>query len=343
MELDRVAPLEDAARSIDGALDELQAVASAARHGDQLAAAIVDAHAAGLRRLVELAERPEAISADPELAELLWVQGTRADDGAVGAMAGRIDALRSSIEQSGVPGLLNAADRLISDLLELYGWALGRAIEVLDQTDQGAALERALEDPVIGALLLAHGMSPVPLAERVRHVLAACATTLGDQAGQVELVDADDETGVVSLVVTGGDDKQRWRTRLAVERAVRDLVPDVVQLHIEGADAEPRGTPSPTIIPVTSIGRRRTSTWAEVPALGALAEGEVLRLRHGGVALVACRVGTDLFVARDPFTTNSLRLVSTAPPVVEAADGTCFAFSDPLPTHRAGDVIEVLL
>ena len=47
---------------IDGALGELARVSSAARHGDQLAAVVVDAHAAGFRRLLELADDPAALT-----------------------------------------------------------------------------------------------------------------------------------------------------------------------------------------------------------------------------------------------------------------------------------------
>ncbi|MGH9272240.1 MAG: hypothetical protein ACRDZ2_13315, partial [Ilumatobacteraceae bacterium] len=227
--------------------------------------------------------------------------------------------------------------------MELYGWALDHSIGLLHDAGEADALRAALEDPLISALLLGHGLHPAPLAERVEHVLAACAETLGQHAGVVELLEASDGDGHVRLSISGGDEKQRWRTRLTVERAIRELVADVVTLDVEGAEAEPRGTPGPTIIPVTSIGRRRMSRWLEVPGAAALGDGGVLQVAADGVALVACRIGDDWFVARDPFTTDSIRLVATHPPTVEAGDGTRHVFVESLSTHVDGGVVEVLV
>jgi len=335
--------MEDAARSIDRAFDDLRVVASAARHGDQLAAVIVDAHAAAFARLLELAEDPDAVTGDPELAELLWVHEAAGDGDAVEAMASRVDTLRGSIEQSGVPGLVDAADRLIEALTELYGRGLGRAVELLHESGQGETLAAALEDPLVTALLLAHGMHPAPLAERIEHILAACRTSLGEHAGHLELVEASELDGRVRIAISGGDEKQRWRTRLSIERAMRELVADAVDLQFDGAEAEPRAAPGATFIPLTSIGRRRSARWTELPGVAALDDGGVLQVDHDGVAYVACRVGSDFYVALDPFTTNSLRLVATTPPAVEAGDGTRFEFTEPLATHVDGGIVEVLV
>lgn len=335
-------PVDDIA-AIEAALDELAQVGSAARHADQLAAVIVDAHAAGFRRLVELAENPSVLTADPGLAELFWLHQAAGDGAAIDTMGTRVDTLRASIEQCGVPGLLNAADRLVESLSGMYGWALGRAVEVLHGSGQSATLSAALDDTLIGALLLSHGMHPDPLARRVAHVLAACATSLGGHAGNIELLEASDSDGTVRIKLSGGDEKQRWRTRLTVERAIRELVADVVTLDVEGAEAEPRGTPGPTIIPVASIGRRRTSRWAEAPGLADLADGAVTQVAVDGVALIACRIGADWFVTPSPFTTNSLRLIATDPPTVESSDGVRVEFTNPLRTHVDNGIFEIAL
>jgi hypothetical protein len=336
------AALDDAARAIDDALDELGRVSSAARHGDQLAAVVVDAHAAGLRRMLELAADASVLTADLALAEVLWVHEATGPGVAIESLGNRVETLRGAIEQCGVPGLAVAADRLVEALLELEGWALDRAIVLLHESGQSEALAAALEDPLVSALLLAHGLHPAPLAERVEQVLAACATTLGEAGGVVELLSAGDDDGRVRLRVSGGDATQRWRTRLTVERALRELVADVVELDVEGADPEPRGTSNPAIIPITSIGRRRSTRWTELPGVAGLAEGEVRRVAHGGTAFVACRVGTDYYVARDPFTVDGLRLVATSPPTIEASDGTRLVLDDPLPTHVDDHGVEVL-
>jgi hypothetical protein len=335
-------PFAEAGLVVDAALAELASVASAARGGDQLAAAIVNVHAAGFVRLLELATQPAVLTDDAALAELFWVHTAAGDAGAIEDLPARIDALRSAIEQTGVPGLLDAADRLVAAVLDLYGWAFDHAVAVLHDAGDGDALRAALDDPLVGALLLAHGLHPEPLAERVAHALASCTSTLGEHVGRVELVDVSDD-GAVRVAITGGDEQQRWRTRLVIERAIRELVPDVVRIEVDGAAAEPRGTPGPTIIPITSIGRRQTARWLAVPGAADLGDGDVLQVAADGVALLACRVGDDWFVARDPFSANSVVLVATDPPTVEAGDGTRFSFTDPLSTHVDGGVVEVLV
>src|SRR5829696_3988288 len=124
-------PLAEAGLAVDAALADLTAVGSAARGADQLAAAVVNAHAAGFGRLVALASRPAVLTDDPALAELLWVHEVAGQVGEIEDLPARIDALRSSIEQTGVPGLLDAADRLVANVLELYGWAFDRAVALL--------------------------------------------------------------------------------------------------------------------------------------------------------------------------------------------------------------------
>jgi hypothetical protein len=338
-----VSPLPDAAHRIEVALDDLGRVASAARHGDQLVAVIVDAHAAGFRRLLAVADDPAVLTGDAELGEVLWVHEGAGDGAAIETMGTRVDTLRGAIEQCGVPGLAGAADELIDVVTALHGWALGRAIELLHESGQHDAIRAALADELVAALLLAHGMHPEPLADRVERVLAACRTTLGPAGGDVALVSATEADARVVLGISGGDATQRWRTRLTVERALRELVADIVDLQIDGADAEPRGTPSPTIIPLTSIGRRRSARWTELPAATALAPGDVVQLVHEGRKLVACRLGDDVYVAPDPFTTNTLRIVATDPPTVESGDGSRLVLSDPYPTHSDDGVLEVLL
>lgn len=341
--MEEASPLVDAGVRIEAALGDLSRVSSAARHGDQLVAVIVDAHAAGFRRLLELAADPAAFTDDADLAEVLWVHEAAGSGAAIDTMGTRLDTLRSSIEQCGVPGLVSAADRLIDTVTELHGWALGQAIERLHETGQSSTLQAAVDDELIGALLLAHGMHPEPLADRVERVLAACATSLGAHAGRIDLVEVSEDDGRVRIALSGGDEQQRWRTRLTVERALRELVADIVELEVEGADREPRATPGTTFIPLTSIGRRRTATWTALPAAAGLAPGEVVQFVHDGRKLVACRLGTDVFVAPDPFTSNSLRVVAEDPPTVEAGDGTRLVLSDPFPTHVDEGVLEVLL
>ncbi|MEA3215416.1 MAG: hypothetical protein QOJ19_1572 [Acidimicrobiia bacterium] len=351
--------LRDAAQAIAEALGQLSVVASARRHGEELARVVVDAQAAGLERLVELATDPSVLEGDPELAEVLWVHRPfRGDPTMLAELPERVDALLASIAQTGVPGLVEAAEGMLEDLAELYGWALCRAIELLHESGDSAAVRGALDDPLVASLLLAHGLHPDPLEVRVGRALQALAATLGEHGSRAQLQEVTAE-GVVRIEIVGGDPRQAWRSRLAVERALTSALPDAAAVEVSGAGVEPTVERGETaFIPIGSIRRRQASPspgpsrWIEVPELADLADLEVRRLSCDGVGLVACRVGRDYFVTIDTFVTvdtvdtlgsslAGLRLVSLDPPVVEDAHGHRVVFSNPLPTHVSDLGVEV--
>lgn len=338
--------LRDAARAIDEALRQLSVVASARRHGEQLARVVVDAQAAGLERLVELAGDPAVLERDAELAEVLWVHRPfKGDPAMLAELPERVDALLDAIGQTGVPGLVEAAERMLEDLAELYGWALCRAIELLHEAGDTAAVRGALDDPLVASLLLAHGLHPDPLEVRAGRALAALAATLGEHGSRAQLLEVTAD-GLVRIEIVGGDGRQAWRSRLAVERALASALPDAAAVEVSGAGIEPeRGETA--FIPIGSIRRRsarpRPTRWIEVPELADLADLEVRRLLCDGVGLVACRVGRDYFVTLDTLGSSAagLRLVSLDPPAVENAQGDKLVFSDPLPTHVSDLGVEV--
>ena len=195
-----------------------------------------------------------------------------------------------------MPGLVAAADELIDAVTELHGWALGRADRAAPrQPASRRRCEAALDDELIAALLLAHGMHPEPLG-RARRAGAGgvLRRRSAEHAGRIELVEAVEAEARVRLAISGGDAQQRWRTRLTVERALRELVADVVELQIDGAERRAgAGTPS-----TRRSSRSRRSGGAGRRAgpssrrLAALAPGDVVQLVHDGRALVACRSAT---------------------------------------------------
>ena len=161
-------PLQTRGRPDRGRARRPRRVASAARHGDQLAAVIVDAHAAGFRRLLAAGRRSGGAHRRSRAGRgAVGPRGGRSTASAIDTMGARIDTLRSSIEQCGVPGLVDAADALIDAVTELHGWALGRAVDCSTTAVGPTCCGRPSTTSSIAALLLAHGMHPEPLAERV--------------------------------------------------------------------------------------------------------------------------------------------------------------------------------
>jgi nitrite reductase/ring-hydroxylating ferredoxin subunit len=100
--------------------------------------------------------------------------------------------------------------------------------------------------------------------------------------------------------------------KLAIEKAIQDAAPEIVDIQVEGVVAEeprtefgPGGRP---LLPVTTLGsappepRRPTATesdWIEVNEARQTARGSLTKLRFGSVAMVLCNVGGSLYAYRD--------------------------------------------
>ena len=113
----------------------------------------------------------------------------------------------------------------------------------------------------------------------------------------------------------------------------------------------PRRTP--VFIPVDSIRRkapRKTPrTWIDLPELLELADGAIRRITGEDVALIACNLSGDLYVAVDPFgpdtsgSVNGFQMVGFAPLTIESGDGRRLVFDAPLPVQRTDNTIEVMV
>lgn len=344
--------LGDVARTVGDALDRLGVVASARRHGEELARVVVDAHAAGLERLVELAADRLVLEGDPDLAEVLWVHRPfKGDPNALAGLPERVDGLLNSIAQTGIPGLVDAGEQLLDELTALYGWALAHAVELLHEAGDTRAVRATLDDTMVASLLLAHGLHPDPLEQRVQRALDALAPTLGEHGSRAILTEVTAED-VVRVEVVGGDARQRWRSRLAVERALEQALPEAPGIEVSGAEAGPTLERGETVfVPLSAIRRRqqRPTRWMAVPELAELADLEARRIACDGMRLVACRVGRDFYVVVDEVTleppdlsgADGLRVVSVEPPTVQDRHGAIVVFSDPLPTHVSDAGVEV--
>jgi nitrite reductase/ring-hydroxylating ferredoxin subunit len=90
---------------------------------------------------------------------------------------------------------------------------------------------------------------------------------------------------------------------LAVEGAVEAAAPEVTGIEVETPTAK---ASTPGLIPVDALRSRlgdvepaTAAGWEPVPDLADLAQGEVRTFEAAGVAVAACRVGSDLFAYRD--------------------------------------------
>ncbi len=131
----------------------------------------------------------------------------------------RIEELVRRIESFADPEARATAAELMQAVLELHGAGLERMMDLAFESGQTgeALIRRYASDDLVASLLVLHGLHPDDLETRVRHLLAKLP-------GHPELIGAFD--GVVR-VRAAADAKQ------AVETALREAVPDAVEITVE--------------------------------------------------------------------------------------------------------------
>lgn len=196
------------------------------------------------------------------------------------------------------------AEELVRLMVDLYGAGLERVLDLMHELGRldEDVLTALAADPLVAGLLLVHGLHPQDTATRVGMALDSVRPYLGSHGGDVELVEVTAE-GVVRLQLTGSCDgcpSSATTLELAVEGAVRDAAPEVTEIEVLAAPK------TAGVIPISSLRRRtaadaptRAAGWLSVPDVDDLAPGRAQARLVGGVAVVVCAVGAELFAFLD--------------------------------------------
>jgi hypothetical protein len=135
------------------------------------------------------------------------------------ACAQRIEELVVRVGKIADPEGREAARQLMESVLELYGNGLERIMDIA-AAESPAVTRRLAGDDLVSALLVLHGLHPDDLATRVTHALRKWH-------GSAELIG--EFEGVVRVRLSGGV----CGMKDAVEAAIREVAPDVVELIVE--------------------------------------------------------------------------------------------------------------
>jgi Fe-S cluster biogenesis protein NfuA len=158
------------------------------------------------------------------------------DAAALDAALGRLEALPEGAAR-------DAAHAVVQELLALHGDGLARLADLVAEHDpDGAIAAAAADDPVVSAVLLLHGLHPVPVSERVRGAIESVRPYLDSHGGDVELLGIDE--GVVRLRLHGacrGCPSSAATLRGAIEAAVFEAAPDVERVEAQDAPAPDPG------------------------------------------------------------------------------------------------------
>ncbi|MGX7677749.1 NifU family protein [Jatrophihabitans sp. DSM 45814] len=221
----------------------------------------------------------------------------------------RIEALLTASSASGVL-VRERSEELVRTVVELYGAGMQRLLDLLYDLGRldDTVLEALADDQLVAGLLLVHGLHPYDVETRVARALDSVRPYLGSHGGDVELVEITAD-GVVRLRLMGSCDgcsSSAATLELAVDGAVRDAAPEIVEIQVlASADSAPAGLSAGSVIPVSSL-RVRTAMsadgsagWQTLADVDELVEGRADPRVLGGQAVVVCTVGTDLFAFRD--------------------------------------------
>ena len=158
-----------------------------------------------------------------------------ADTDGVRAAGDRIETLFDELQQTADRRTLARAEELLRAVSLLYSAALGRMME-LAHDEAPTLVDRFAADDLVASVLLAVGIHPEALADRVEQALVGVRPLLATHGGDVELLDVDGEAGVVRLRLMGSCDgcpSSAATLQGAVERAILERAPEVTGIEVD--------------------------------------------------------------------------------------------------------------
>ena len=165
-----------------------------------------------------------------------------------------IETLVGRLEEAADPALRAASKDLVQAVMDLHGRGLERILEMVRETGDAGSdiIERLARDPLVGSVLLLHGLHPDDLRTRVSRALEANRAFLKSHGAKAELV-AVDETGGVTVhfeAQAGGCGSAASSVKAAIEAAIQDAAPDASSVVVKDTGAPDRGA---GFIPVSEL------------------------------------------------------------------------------------------
>jgi Fe-S cluster biogenesis protein NfuA len=144
----------------------------------------------------------------------------------------RVEALIESLEKLANPAARIVAREFVQTLLTLHRAGLARMLELLPQTEGGAAITAAWgRDDLAGSLLLLHGLHPVDLETRVRQALEQVRPVLRCHGGELQLVAVAES--LVRVRLLGSCSLSAEALEHTLEEALATVAPDVQVIEVE--------------------------------------------------------------------------------------------------------------
>ena len=219
----------------------------------------------------------------------------------------RIEALLQELGAAADPRVRAKAEELVRLLMELYGSALARILETVDNTDSAdAILDRLATDDLVASLLVLHGLHPLNVETRIARALDRVRPYLGSHGGDVKLLGVNE--GVVHLRLEGSCHSCPSSTvtmKLAIERAIEEAAPEVVRIEVEGASSSAsaglngNGTGHESNPTAREDRERNAGKWITLDKPPDFSGGNLAPTKLAGANILLCRIGETFYAYRD--------------------------------------------
>jgi nitrite reductase/ring-hydroxylating ferredoxin subunit len=234
-----------------------------------------------------------------------------AEDIDAGEVGERIAQLLEELRTRTSPHAWTQVDELLRTVLDLYGRALGRVVDIASGDGSADELRaKLIADPLLTSLLVLHGIHPVDTRSRIERVLDRARKSLGPQTIAAAFVSLDDDGGLRLRLEGSGRSHASTLAAVqgAIERAIAEAAPEVTRIDFEGMS----GSADRPVALVQLNGRKKPTgpgIWTALE-VGKLAAGEIRAVEVQGLRLVVCSVGGALYAYRDTCAACGSRIVA---------------------------------
>ena len=150
----------------------------------------------------------------------------------------RVEGLLAELSHSSDPGLERRAREVVATVLELHRRGLERLLEITAR--ESTVREALAQEPRVSALLLLHGLHPIPLAERVSRTLAGLRDRYRGKLEQLAITaHGDAELALRAVPAKSACQSTRTALKKELEEALIAAFPDVESVLVELAEAPP--------------------------------------------------------------------------------------------------------
>ena len=187
----------------------------------------------------------------------------------------RIEQLVAESEQAAEPSRREKTKELVQALFELHAAGLARLVELVSLTGEpGRAILNGLaQDELVKPLLLLYGVHPLSLEERIGQAMERIRPSLGVHGAVAEIRSI--EAGLVQVHIERkgnghGHGVSAEALRQAVEEAVHEAAPDIIDIEITGleTEADPSWSGFIPLAEVKGMNRKKTDKPVAVQVMG---------------------------------------------------------------------------